>query len=224
MSTVERFMYALSNPALALILLNLGILGIVFELQNPGTFLPGIAGVILLLLGLFSLGMLPVNGVGVALIFFGFMLFLVELFVPTAGILAVGGVISLVLGALMLFQSSAPELAPSLPIVLTVTLSTGALVLFAIRQAVKAQGLKAQTGREELVGRLGTARTALTPAGMVFLEGELWTAVADSPLPEGTPVVVSAVDGLKLLVRPADTVTPTPQTSPPPHPPHSASP
>lgn len=204
MSSFERFMYALSNPALALILLNLGILGIVFELQNPGAFLPGIVGVILLLLGLFSLGMLPVNGAGVALIFFGFLLFVAELFVPTAGILAVGGVVALVLGAIMLFQSGAAELAPSLPLILSVTLTTGVLVLIAIRFAVQAQRLKAQTGREELIGRHAVARGPLTPSGLVFLEGELWTAESTAPVPEGADVVVEQVDGLKLRVRPAE--------------------
>lgn len=202
MSNLERFMYSLSNPALALILLNLGILGIIFELQNPGAFLPGIVGVILLLLGLFSLGMLPVNGVGVALIFFGFLLFVAELFVPTAGILAVGGVAALVLGTIMLFQSGAAELAPSLPLILSISLSTGILILIAIRYAVKAQRQKAKTGSEELIGQVGVARSALSPTGMVFLEGELWNAESTQPVAEGARVVVERIEGLKLKVRP----------------------
>lgn len=203
MSGVERFLYAVSNPGIALILMNLGILGIVFELQNPGAFLPGIVGVILLLLGLFSLGMLPVNGVGVALIVFGLLLFAAELFAPTFGLLALGGVVSLVLGSLLLFPSDVPGVTPPLALLLTISLSTGALVLLGTYYALRAQRRRVSVGREELAGQRGEVRQALAPHGLVFLEGELWSAIATDgqPIPEGAAVEVERVEGLKLFVK-----------------------
>lgn len=205
MAGPERFLHALSNPALALILLNLGILGIVFELQNPGGFVAGVAGVILLLMGLFALGMLPINWVGVALIFLGLAMIAAELFLPTFGVLGIAGLISLVLGSMMLFQSDVPGLTPSLPLILTIVLSTGALLFFGVTMALKAQKKRVETGREELVGARAEARSLIAPAGMVFLEGELWQAESDGgfAIAPGESVVVTAVDGLKLLVRKA---------------------
>jgi membrane-bound serine protease (ClpP class) len=205
MAGPERLLHALSNPALALILLNLGILGIVFELQNPGGFVAGIVGVILLLLGLFALGMLPINWVGVALIFLGVALIITELFVPTFGALGIGGIVALVLGSMMLFQSDVPGLSPSLPLILTIAVTTGGLLMFGVSMALRAQKRRVETGREELVGRLGEVRSALAPAGMVFLEGELWQAESDegAPVAPGEAVVVTRVDGLKLVVRKA---------------------
>lgn len=205
MAGPERLLHALSNPALALILLNLGILGIVFELQNPGGFVAGIVGVILLLLGLFALGMLPINWVGVALIFLGVALIVTELFVPTFGALGIGGIVALVLGSMMLFQSDVPGLSPSLPLILTIAVTTGGLLMFGVSMAMRAQKRRVETGREELVGRLGEVRSALAPAGMVFLEGELWQAESaeGAMLAAGESVVVTRVDGLKLVVRKA---------------------
>ena len=202
MNAVEGFLYAISNPALALILMNLGILGIIFELQNPGGFVAGVTGVILLLLGLFALGMVPINGIGLALIFLGLVLFAAELFVPSFGILAIGGVVALVLGGLMLFQTDVPGLSPSIPLILTISLSTGLLIIVAIYFALRARRRPIAAGREELVGRRAEVRAALAPEGMVFLEGELWRAEATegAPVAVGDHVTVQRVEGLKLFV------------------------
>ncbi|HEY9724643.1 MAG TPA: nodulation protein NfeD [Oscillatoriaceae cyanobacterium] len=202
MTASERFLYTLANPELALILINLGVLGIVFELQNPTGMLAGIVGVIFLLMGFFALGMLPVNGVGVALILFGAALFAMELFVPSYGLLTAGGVISLVLGSLMLFQTNVPGVTPSLPFLMTVSLTTSALVLAGMYMALRAQRRRPVIGKEELLGRVAVARTPLSPAGTVFLEGELWSAQAEGDsVPDGAEVVVDRVEGLKLFVR-----------------------
>lgn len=205
MAGPERLLHALANPALALILMNLGLLAIVFELQNPGGFVAGIVGVILLLLGLFALGMLPINWVGVALLFFGLALIVAELFLPTFGALGLGGVVAVVLGSLMLFQGDVPGLSPGWPLLVTIALSSGALLAFGVSMAVKAQKRRIETGREELIGRLGVARSPLAPAGMVFLEGELWSAEAapGSAIAPGDSVVVERLEGLKLVVRKA---------------------
>lgn len=205
MAAPERFLHAISNPTLALILLNLGVLGIIFELQNPTGLVAGIAGVICLLLGLFALGMLPVNWVGVALVFFGLALFVSELFLPTYGVLGVGGIVAVVLGTMMMFQTTTPGLAPSWPLLITIALSMGILLVAALSFGLKAQRRRVATGREELIGRTAVARSLLAPAGMVFLEGELWMAEsADAnPIPMGDPVTVERVEGLKLVVRKA---------------------
>jgi membrane-bound serine protease (ClpP class) len=203
MAAPERFLHAIANPALALILLNLGVLGIIFELQNPSGFVPGVIGVILLLLGLFALGMLPINWVGVALIFFGLLLLITELFLPSFGVLGVGGIISLVLGTMILFQSNVPGITPSLPLLMTIALSSGALLAFAMSMGLRAQRRRVATGREELIGREAVARSALAPAGMVFLEGELWSAESDgqAPIDAGDRVTIERVEGLRLVVR-----------------------
>jgi membrane-bound serine protease (ClpP class) len=205
MSAPERFLHAISNPALALILLNLGVLGIIFELQNPTGMVAGIVGVILLLLGLFALGMLPVNWVGVALVFFGLALFISELFLPTYGVLGVGGIVALVLGTMMMFQSTAPGLAPSWPLMFTIALSMTILLVTALTFGLRAQRLRPTTGREELVGRTAVARSDLAPEGMVFVDGELWSAQSSDaqPIPVGDHVTVERVEGLKLVVRKA---------------------
>lgn len=205
MAAPERFLHAISNPSLALILLNLGVLGIIFELQNPTGLVAGVAGVICLLLGLFALGMLPVNWVGVALVFFGLALFVAELFLPTYGVLGVGGIVAMVLGTMMMFQSTMPGLAPSWPLMITIALSMAVLLFAALSFGLRAQRRRVATGREELIGRTAVARSILAPAGMVFLEGELWNAEsADAdPIPVGDRVTVERVEGLKLVVRKA---------------------
>lgn len=202
MSPSERFLYTLANPELAVILINLGVLGVVFELQNPTGLVAGVVGVIFLLMGFFAIGMLPVNGVGVALILFGAALFAMELFVPSYGILTIGGTISLVLGSLMLFHTNVPGLTPSWPFLLTVSLTTSVLVLAGMALALRAQRRKPAIGKEDLLGRVAIARTPLAPNGTVLLEGELWTAQAeDEPVPDGAEVVVDRIEGLKLFVR-----------------------
>lgn len=205
MSRLEGLLLAISHPAIALLLLNIGILGVVFELQSPGGFVSGVVGVICLLLGFYALGMLPVNGVGVALLFFGMALLVAELFVPSYGVLSVGGVAALVLGALMLFQPDAAGYAPPIWLVLAISLPSAALVVAAVAMGLRAQRHRVEAGAEELIGRQAEVREALTPQGVVFLEGELWraTVAEGEAIPVGERVVVDALEGLTLRVHKA---------------------
>lgn len=206
MTPLERFLYTISDPSIAFILLNLGMLGIFFELSNPGSIFPGILGGICLLLAFFALGMLPVNYVGVALILLAFIMFVLELFVPSAGALTIGGLIALVFGASMLIDPTTPGIAVSLPVILTVTLSTAAMMAGAMILAIRAKRRKVTTGREDLLGAIAEVRSPLDPKGFVFLEGELWTAVSRAGrIDPPAHVTVTAVEGLTLTVEPLST-------------------
>jgi membrane-bound serine protease (ClpP class) len=203
MTTLERFLYTISDPSIAFILLNLGMLGIFFELSNPGAIFPGILGGICLLLAFFALGMLPVNYVGVALIVLAFIMFVLELFVVSAGALTIGGLIALIFGASMLIDPSTPGIAVSLPVILTVTLVTASLMTGAMIMAIKTRRRKVTTGREDLIGAIAEVRTPLDPKGYVFLEGELWSAVTRSGrIDPPAHVTIVALEGLTLTVEP----------------------
>ncbi|HBN09340.1 MAG TPA: serine protease [Cyanobacteria bacterium UBA8530] len=202
LDALESFLYKISEPSIAFILLNLGMLGLFFELSNPGAILPGVIGGICLLLAFFSLGMLPTNYAGVLLILFAFLLFVAELFVISYGILTIGGIIALVLGGLMLFNSSAPDLAVSYQVIWTVAISVAAFFFFAIGMGLRAHRGKITTGKEGLTERRGEARTDLSPKGLVFLNGELWSAVSESGnIAKGEEIVVESVEDLLLHVK-----------------------
>jgi len=205
MGWMDQFMQLLADPTIAYILLSLGSLGLFLELSNPGAILPGVVGGLFLLLALYGLGTLPVNWAGVFLIAFGFLLFVVDLFVPSFGSLTVGGVVSFVLGSYLLIGGDAPPgfaIAP--PVIWTMTALLVGFFLFLGGSVLRARLRRPTTGREGLVGEVGTVRRPLTPEGMVFVAGELWSAraVDGAELPAGSPVVVAAVEGLRLVVRP----------------------
>lgn len=216
MSPLRRILSALAHPNIAYILLSLGFLGIYFELMNPGTLLPGIVGAICLILAFFSLSVLPVNYAGVALIVLSILLFIAEIKVPSFGLLTVGGVISLALGGLLLFKTPVPALRVSLDMIAGVTLFAVVVVAALVRLAVKAQLNKVTTGSEGLVGEVGEAVSELAPRGKVFVHGEYWNATAGAPVAVGTPVEVTAVNGMLLTVRPASGAPPAaaPQSAP----------
>ncbi len=203
MNAVEAFLHAIADPNIAFILISIGSLGIIYELSNPGAVLPGVVGGICLLLGLFALGMLPVNFAGLALIAFAFILFLADLLTPTHGVLTVGGAIALVLGAMILFNTpeAEPWLGVSLQLILAVAIFISGFFLFAVAAMARAQRRKPATGREALLGSVGEARTRLEPYGMVHVDGELWTARAkNGPISEGERVQVVGMEGLRLVV------------------------
>ncbi len=204
MNLVEQFFQILSDPNVAYILLSLGLLGIFLELANPGSVLPGVVGGIFLLLGLFALGNLDVNWAGVLLMTFGFILFIADLYLPTHGVLTVGGIISFALGSFLLMQSPvSPVFQISRAVILTVTALVSLSFLIVITLVARAHARRPATGREGLIGALGVVRRALDPEGMVFVEGELWRARSDAGrIPEGQLVRVVRVDGLRLLVTP----------------------
>lgn len=198
----ERMLDLLAEPNIGLILLTIGIYGIIFELNNPGAILPGIVGAIALLLGLASLAILQVNYAGLALIGLAVLLFLTDLFLPGHGILTAGGVISFILGAILLTSNQEPYLRTSVELAVAIALLSGAFFLFAVGAGLRAQRRRPTTGREALVGALGEARSDLAPNGVVFVQGELWTAESVNGLiPAGTRVRVVDVEGLRLKVQ-----------------------
>lgn len=214
MGALERFLQFISDPSIALLLLNLGMMGLFFELSNPGLILPGVIGGICLLLAFYALGTLPINAAGVALIAFAFLLFVAELFVPSFGALAVGGVISLVLGAMMLVSPGTPGFEVSRGVVAVIALTSGAVMAGLVAMAVKAQRRRVTTGASGMVGLRAEVRTPLAPEGQVYLQGEWWRAVSLSgPIPVGALVEVRRVENLTLYVVPTDSASLHQETS-----------
>ncbi len=200
LSFVEQLLDALLDPNIAFILLTVGMNAILFELSSPGGYVAGIVGAICLVLGFFALGVLDVNWAGVGLIALAFILFVADVMTPGLGVLTGLGVLSLALGATVLFSS--PLYQVSLSLVLTVAGFTAAFILFVVAKAVAAQRRPPATGASALLGARGVVRDALSPEGMVLVEGELWRAKTGGPaLREGTAVRVVAVEGLTLTVE-----------------------
>lgn len=196
-----RLLSYLANPNVATILMMLGVWGLFFELQNPGAILPGVVGALCLILGFYSLQTLPLNLAGGLLLLLGIGLFVLETQVPSHGLLSVGGVVALVLGALMLFDSPEPALRVSLKVILPLAIATGIVFAVAAGLSVRTLRRRPTTGREGMVGEKGVAKTALDPKGTVDVHGELWTATSDTPVAAGEAVEVVSVEGLRVKVR-----------------------
>lgn len=198
----ESFLHVLANPNILLVLLVLAGLGIMFELQNPGAILPGVIGGMCLLLALYSMAVLPVNYAGVGLVLFAMGLFLAEVKVVSHGILTVGGVVSFVLGALMLTGSQAPWLRVSWQVITVLALLLLFFFFFVIGAAIRAHMRRVETGEEGIVRQRGRAIEALAPAGRVMVEGEQWRARAvEGEIAAGEEVEVVGKDGLTLFVQ-----------------------
>ena len=199
----ESFLHVLADPNILLILLALASLGIMFELQNPGSILPGVVGGIALLLALYSMAALPINYAGVALIIFGLLLFLAEVKVASHGILTVGGIIAFVMGALMLTDVAlTPMMRVSWQVIIVVTALVAAFFLFVIGASVRAHLRQVQTGREGMIRERGHALEDLRPLGEVMVEGERWRARAvDGEIAKGDEIEVVNEEGLTLFVR-----------------------
>ncbi len=205
MTVRDRILYKISHPTVAYILLMLGIYGIFFELSNPGAILPGVVGVIFLILAFFALQTLSVNYAGLLLILFAIVLFILEVKITSYGILTIGGIVSMVIGSLMLFNNyEVPALRISLSVVLAVTLTTAAFFIFALGMALKAKLRKPTTGKEGLIGEIGVALTRIAPGseGQVKVHGEIWTAWSDQSIRKGQKVRVVEVQGLSVKVEP----------------------
>ena len=197
----QRFLLTIANPNLAYILLMIGLLGLYFEFSHPGAILPGVLGGISLLLAVFAFQILPINYVGLGLIILAVILFILEVKVQSFGMLAVGGIAAMIIGSLMLIKAPIAELRPSLRFVLPVVIGVSAIVLFLLALVFKAHRRRSFSGREGMIGETGTARTDLAPAGMVFVHGELWEAVAEEPVRAGEKVkVIEVLEGLKIRV------------------------
>ncbi len=204
MDASERLLDLLSDPNVGLILMTIATYGIIFELSNPGAVLPGVIGAIALVLALTSFAILQVNVAGVGLLALSVLFFIADIKVPTHGILTAGGILSFVLGAMLLTNRQLPFLRVSLQVAILTALFTGAFFLFAVGAGIRAQRTKVRTGTEGLIGAVGVARSALSPEGQVHVRGEMWTAEAEDrkPIREGDRVVVVGVEGLRLRVRP----------------------
>ncbi len=198
----ERFVAAIADPNLALILVILGALGIYVEFTQPGMVAPGVFGAILLVVGLSALSVLPINWGGAALLVLALVLFVLEAKFATHGVLTVAGALAMVLGALMLVQSPVPELRIHLSTALAVALPFALVTSFLVTLAVRARLAKVQTGAQGMVDEIGVAYTALTPEGKVFIHGEYWNAVSSAPVEAGAEVRVKSVERLALKVEP----------------------
>jgi membrane-bound serine protease (ClpP class) len=197
----ERIVAAIADPNIGFILLVLGALGIYVEFSAPGLIFPGVAGGILALLGLSSLAVLPINWAGAALLALGVALFVMEAKFASHGILGIGGTVAMVLGATLLINGP-PEMRIHLSTALAVSIPFALITMFLVTLVIRARANKALMGSDSLVNQLAEARTALTPSGTVFLQGEYWNAESEVPVEKGGQVRVVSVEGLKLRVSP----------------------
>ena len=205
----EEILGFLMNPDIAFILLAIGALALYTEFNHPGAVWPGTVGIVFILLAVFALHLLPIRFAAVVLIFASFVLFALEAKFATHGVLAIGGITTLVIGALLLVDSPIPEMRVKLATALAVSIPLGVITVFLMTIALRARRNKIVTGREGLVGEVAIAQTALAPAGKVFIHGEIWDAVASASVLAGERVVVQKVDGLQLFVEPAETAQTT---------------
>jgi membrane-bound serine protease (ClpP class) len=200
----ERILGYIMDPNVAFILLAIGALALYAEFNHPGAVVPGTVGVVFILLAIFALNLLPTRFAAVVLILASFVLFALEAKFTTHGVLAVGGITTLVIGALLLVDAPIPEMRVKLATALGVSIPLGVITVFLMTIALRARRNKIVTGREGMIGEVAVAQTALAPAGKVFVHGEIWDAVSSVDVPPGQKVVVQKVNGLQLKVDPVE--------------------
>jgi membrane-bound serine protease (ClpP class) len=203
----------LMDPDIAFILLAIGALALYTEFNHPGAVWPGTVGIVFILLAIFALHLLPIRFFAVVLIFASFVLFALEAKFATHGVMAIGGIVTLVLGGLLLVDAPIPEMRVKLWTALAVSIPLGVITVFLMTIALRARRNKVVTGIEGLIGEIGTAQTVLAPSGKVFVHGEIWDATAPSEVSVGQNVVVEKVDGLQLRVTPARSETGAPENN-----------
>ena len=203
MSAQQKFFNVLANPNIAYFLMILGFYGLLFEITNPGIGFPGIMGAIFLILAMYSMQNLPTNYAGLALFVLGFVLLVAEAYTPTFGLLTLGGVVCLVLGSMLLFESVDPIMRVSRSFIFAFAFSTIAVMVFIIQAMIRLKLSKVQSGRQGLIGEAGEARHDFDDhlKGTIFVHGEIWNAVSDSSLNKGDMVEVVKVEGLTLHVQ-----------------------
>jgi membrane-bound serine protease (ClpP class) len=206
----HEFMEFLAHPAVAYLLLMLGMLGLYVEFTHPGVVFPGVAGALCLLLFAIASQALPVSAIGILLILLAIVMFILEIKVVSYGMLTVGGVVALVIGSIMLIDGPIPEMRVPLQFVIPVSIVVAGLISLVIWLAARAHQARVDTGREGLVGTVGVVSNELAPEGKVFIHGEIWDAVSNAgPVPKDAKVRVVRVDDLKLTVEPVG-AEPTP--------------
>jgi membrane-bound serine protease (ClpP class) len=196
---IDNIMMLISDPTIMTILFGIGILGLGFEITHPGAVFPGVIGGISLILAFFAMQTLPINYAGLLLIALGVIFFIAEIKIASYGILSLGGVISLTLGSLMFFQNMGLTLMSIIPFILIIS----GFFFFVGWLALKAQRAKPRTGANPLIGETGIVKRRLAPEGLVFIHGEYWTAVSDTPLEAGDSVKIEEVNGMILKVTKA---------------------
>lgn len=199
----QKILNTISNPTVAYMLLMLGMLGIFFEISQPGVILPGVVGAIALLLAFFALQTLPVNYVGVLLILLALVLFILEVKVMSYGMLTIGGIVAMSIGSIMLIDSSEPYLQISKAVIAAVVLTSSGFFLFATGMVFRSMKRPAVSGLDGMIGEIGEAASPIETTGKVFVHGEYWQATSDQPIEEGESVEVLGIgDHLHLQVRP----------------------
>jgi membrane-bound serine protease (ClpP class) len=207
MTAREKFLSRIVQPDAFFILLILGVLGLYAEFTHPGVFAPGVMGAIALVLALFAMHLLPINFAGLLLIVVALVLFVIEAKYPTHGVLGIGGVVAMVLGALFLIDSPLTGMGVSLGAALGVAIPCAVIVIILMRLVLRSRTWKQSTGKEELVGEVGEVTESVEPSGaggMIFVHGELWRAIGrgGEEIPKGARVRVRKVAGLTLEVEP----------------------
>ncbi|MEW6417851.1 MAG: nodulation protein NfeD [Nitrospirota bacterium] len=198
----HKILNLISDPNIAYILMLLGFYGLFFELTNPGSIFPGVMGGICLILAFYAFQTLPVNYAGLLLIILAIILFILEVKIISHGVLTIGGIIAMIIGSLMLFESPAPFMKLSLYLVLPAAIITALFFTVTFSLAFKAYRRRPVTGSEGLIGMKGVADTDISKdGGMVLLHGERWAAYSDEPISKGESIIVEAVSGLKVKVR-----------------------
>ncbi len=192
----------ITNPNVAYLLLMIGIYGLILEFYNPGMGVPGVTGVICLLLGAYALQMLPINYAGVALILLGIALMVAEVVTPTVGVLGAGGVISFIAGSIILFDSDLPGYRVSIPIIAAVAATSAAVFIFGVGAAMRARRLEVTTGREAMIGATAVALEDFAERGNVRAFSEIWAAQSPRPVRKGDKLRITGVEGLVLKVEP----------------------
>jgi membrane-bound serine protease (ClpP class) len=207
MNLRDRILKIITDPTIAYILLLLGLAGLYFEFSTPGAILPGVLGGICLILALYAFSQLPINYAGILLILLAIVMFIAEIKIVSHGVLTIGGIVSMVLGSMMLIDTPAPYMRISLWAILGTAGGTALFFVFVVGAGVKALRTRTTTGQEGLIGEIGMVRTRLAPRGQVFLRGELWNAEGDGEIEPGESVRVTGMDGLTLQVVPVKRAT-----------------
>jgi membrane-bound serine protease (ClpP class) len=214
MTVRQKILSWLMDPNVAFILFSLGMLGIWAELNHPGAIVPGVVGVIAISLAIIAFNLLPTRYAALLLILLAFLLFFLEAKFTSHGILGAGGVLTMVIGALLLVDGPIPEMRVSLLTALAVSVPFGIIAIFLMTLALRAQKGRITTGEQGMVGEIGVTRTPLAPDGKIFVHGELWDAVSPEPVEEGRHVVVRGMNGFVLEVDPVPAAEDGPPSGP----------
>jgi membrane-bound serine protease (ClpP class) len=204
MSLKQRLLSWIMDPNVAFILLALGTMALYTEFNHPGAVLPGVVGLIAILLAVFALNILPTRFAALALILAGFALFALEAKFTSHGVLGIGGVICLIFGGVLLVDGPIPEMRVRFLTAAAVSIPIGLIAVFLMTLVLRARRVRVATGAEAMIGEIGIARTPLGPDGKVFVHGEIWNASARSEIAQGARVRVRNIEGLRVMVEPAE--------------------